>query len=94
MALKTFVKDPDADKDYGVDWSGWLATGESIQTSTWLSTPSGLTLHDDAIVGAVPKTYVSGGAVGVVYTVTNRITTDANPARTDDRSFLLKIEHQ
>ena len=28
------LKDPDADLDWTIDWSGWLATGETIEESS------------------------------------------------------------
>ena len=74
--------------DYGVDWSGWLETGDQIQTSSW-AVEAGLTVggqqHDDASA----TIWLSGGAAGTRYWVTNRITTTAG--RTAERAFRLRV---
>lgn len=87
-------KDPNAELPYSMDWSAWLGEGVTIVTSTWLISPSaGLTQSDDEILDGDQSTHVwlSGGTLGRTYTVTNRITTNETPARTDDRSFYLRI---
>jgi hypothetical protein len=84
----TFTKDPDAVLDYSIDWSRWLA-GDQVATSSW-TLPDGLEKVSDAQTSTKTTVWLRGGTIGESYTVTNRITTSGG--RTDDRSFLVKIE--
>jgi len=83
--------DPDADDYRGLDWSTWLQTSETINASSWAISPSGPILHDDATNGGITVVFISGLTAGRRYTLTNRITTDATPPRTDERSILLLV---
>ena len=86
----TFAKDPDAVLDYAVDWLRWLA-GDEIATSVWI-VPDGLTRVSDAATTTKATVWLSGGTAGQSYTLTNRITTTGG--RTEDRSFILKLEER
>lgn len=79
--MPSFVKDPDAVLDYLFDWAIWLATGETISTSTVI-VPSGITLTNDSKTSTSATAWLAGGAAGQVYEVTNRIST--NQGRTND----------
>jgi len=67
---------------YAIDWATVLANendgdGDTIATSTWVISPTGLTQVGSATIDtANTRTVirVSGGTVGEVYTLTNRIT--------------------
>lgn len=84
-----FIKDPDAKKDYGVDWTGWLATkSDTIATVSW-DVPAGLTVTAVSGPQATPTVWLSGGTVGETYTVTCHITTAGG--RIDDQSFSVRI---
>ncbi len=87
-------KDPDATLDYGFDWTDWLAGGESI--ATWTVTVNGVTKEAEDRVGPVVTVWVSGGTPGPssIATITCAITTDASPARTDNRTIYLKIQER
>lgn len=91
MALKWPAKDPNAKKDFGLDWSDFLTTGETITLSTW-EVPTGLTKHDDSISSAVCLVWISGGTAGQNYTITNSITTSGG--RIDERSITLPVKEQ
>ena len=86
----TFTKDPDAILDYSVDWAKWLA-GDQINTSDW-TVPVGLAKTLDAATATKATVWLSGGDAGQSYTVTNRITTAGG--RTEDRSFIVKVENR
>ena len=90
MALKrqTFRKDPDAELDYGFDWSDWLATGETITASAW-TVPDGITEESKAFSDTATEIWLSGGTAGTSYTLQNEITTSAG--RIDERSFLIMV---
>ena len=84
-------KDPDSIIDYGLDWNSttygpWLATGETITTSTWI-VPTGLTSVSESNNTTATAIFLSGGTIGETYTLTNRIVTSAG--RTEDRSMII-----
>jgi hypothetical protein len=86
----TFTKDPNAVLDYSVDWSRWLA-GDEISTSEWI-VPAGLTKITDTMTTTKTTVWLSGGTADQSYTVTNRIVTTGG--RTEDRSFVVKVEER
>ena len=85
-------KDPDSIIDYGLDWSNWLAADETINTSSWITSPTGLTIDSESLAATETLVFLSGGTVGVEYTLTNRIVTDQG--RTEDRSMLIKCQQK
>ena len=89
--MSTFEHDPNATLDYHVDWTIWLASGETISTSSWV-VPSGLTSSSPSATGTRATVWLSGGTAEALYTVTNRIVTTAN--RTEDRSFILHCKEK
>lgn len=62
----------------------WLEDGDTISASEWV-TPYGLVAENPALDGATTTVWLSGGVLGQVHRVTNRITTAAG--RIDDRSM-------
>lgn len=69
-------KDPGEIKDYSVDFSGDLATGDSVSSVAW-TVPSGLT-HDennDTLSGAIATLKVGGGTHKKSYLVVAVATT-------------------
>lgn len=92
MAIKAFVKDPDAQLDYTVEWANFLEDGETIATAIFV-VPAGLSqpflsAHDDDTA----TVWISGGVLGQKYLVTCRVTTTNDPPRTQDASFRLIIQ--
>ena len=87
-------KDPGATLQYAVDWSEWLPTGDTIDTTTWVQesvhTNGNLTLSGSATLNGVNTIDISGGTEGELYTVRNTITTNEN--LTDVRRFRIKVE--
>lgn len=88
---QTWIKDPDATLDYQIDWSSWLATGETISSSAWI-VPDGLTEVSDSNTTTTATIWLSGGTDGESYRITNRVTTTAG--RTDDRTITLLIRQR
>jgi hypothetical protein len=83
-------KDPDAVLDYQLDWSDWLAEGESI--AALAVTVTGLVLETSAFTATATTAWVSGGVVGALGEIEFRITTDSAPlSRVDDRTLILRI---
>jgi hypothetical protein len=86
---RLYVKDPQADLKYVVDWTDWLASGETISTSTF-TVPSGLTKVSESNTTTAGTVRISGGSAGTTYRIVHQITTSAS--QTDQRSFDLRIE--
>lgn len=84
-------KDPAASRRYGFLWED-LVTGDTLSTSTWTSTPSGLVLSNMTHDTTTTAVRVAGGTTGTIYTVTNTITT--TQADTDEASFTLTVRDQ
>lgn len=80
------IKDPTAVLDYSIDWSKWLKSGDSITMSTW-TVPAGITKGSDLFTNDMTTVWLSGGANGLRYIVTNHITTAQG--REDDRSLII-----
>lgn len=86
----SFTKDPDANLDYSIDWTSWLA-GDTILTSTW-SVESGLSLGTETNTSTLSTVWISGGTIGHSYIAVNRIVTTGG--RTDDRSILIMVKQK
>lgn len=84
----TFQKDPAATLDYSVDWTEFLDTGEAISASTW-TVPDGITQVTTSFTDTKGIIWLSGGTLGKSYEIVNRITTDNNPARIDERTIVI-----
>ena len=81
---KALLKDPDSTLDYNIDWEAWL-DGDQIIDSTW-DIPIGLSSTGNIYAATgLTTVWLSGGTVGEMYTVINRITTLYG--RYDERSF-------
>ncbi len=93
MALKWPDKDPEAFKDYGVDWTALLESGETLDVSTWAVTPAGeLTTADDSIIGNIAVVWLGAGEEGTNYKIVNTIETSRGVI--DERTVTIKIKTQ
>lgn len=85
-------KDPNADLDYGFDWTAWLGAADTITESTWVvASASGLITHSPSIStnGKVTTVWLKSGNAGASYATTNHIKTAAG--REDERSLRVTI---
>ena len=90
--MTTFLHDPDALLDYVIDWTPWLATGETIVSATWeldpeLVQPDGKPASTDGKKCTIWLTggrYTSRGALVTVHVVTSQ-------GREDDRTMRLNV---
>ena len=89
MALRKFVKDPNARLDYVIDWSAWLdAIGDTITGAEVADPPAGLTVTTPIeFTSSNTTVWIAGGTAGVSYDVTVRITTAGG--RVDDRTIVI-----
>lgn len=91
MALKKFIKDPNARLDYVIDWSPWLApNGDSISSASAPGVPAGITVTSTTWTATSTATWIEGGSVGSSYDITVRIVTVGG--RTDDRTITIVIK--
>lgn len=84
----TAEQDKDAFLDYSFDWSDWLASGDTIQTSSWTA-GVGITLSNSSTVGAVTSIWAQGGTPGLWYAIKNSVISASG--RKDDRVLKLHI---
>ena|SRR6476469_1167359 len=82
------IKDPNASKDYTIDYSKWLIDGDVITGVVW-NVPAPLVSENEGISGGNTKVFVqlSGGEYGGSYPITAHITTAEG--RSDDFTFRL-----
>jgi len=85
----TFIKDPLATLDYTVDWSAWLATGDTLASVVW-TVPTGLTKTTSSNTTTAATIWLSGGNVTVTYNVTCDITTV--DGRIDARELVIQVQ--
>lgn len=86
------AKDPTSLKDYGFDWSLWLA-GDTIQNSSWTqaqATGSALALSNPSFSATATKVWLSGGTEGQTYTLINTVTTFGG--RTETRRGTVRVK--
>jgi len=84
-------KDPSATKDYKIDWSNWLVSGETIINMLW-TVPSGITLEMQNATPSAAIIVLSGGTVNNNYKVTCHIVTSLD--NEDDKEFRVVILNQ
>lgn len=91
--MSTYLKDPDAVLDYQVDWSSWLAEGETLSDHT-ITADDGITVDSSNITDSntTVTAWLSGGTAGRKYKVVYRITT--TEGRTDDRTISLVVRNR
>lgn len=83
---------PNAKLDYGFDWQskGWLASGETVITSTWET--GSLTASSPQNNGTVTSVLVEGAVTGNSYKITNTIVTSVG--RRDSRTITLSCKNR
>ena len=77
VIVGTFVKTPNEKKDYTVDWSADLATGETISSSDFevVGSPASLTLSGETNDNTTATVLTEGGDAGEKYQIRNTVTT-------------------
>lgn len=72
-------KSPNDVLDYTYDWTSWIPTGDTINTSTWTA-QSGITVETSpaaTFTNTTTTVWLGAGTAGTAYTLTNQITTTA-----------------
>lgn len=86
--MSLYLKDPSAVLDYKWDWSTWLASGETISTST-VTVPAGITKDSQSNTTTTATVWLSGGTLGETYPIVNRVVT--SQGRTDERTIQINV---
>ena len=75
MYLQWPIHDPLDSKDYSIDWSRWLAPGETIVASSWVA-PTNLIISVTSFTTNLTTVWLTGGGQsGNIADVQNKITT-------------------
>lgn len=90
--LPAWVHDPNAVLDYTVDWTDWLADGETITDHEVVVTSGNVVIGTTGVIGGLVHAWISGGTKGTQSAVRYRITTSA--LRTDDRTIILSVRER
>jgi hypothetical protein len=90
-------KDPQATLDYTIDWSAWLATGDTISSSSFaVESPAGdaspVSVTQQSALSAQATVWLTGGTAGNQYRVINTITT--TQGRTDQRTLTITVKQK
>lgn len=91
MAIRKFVKDPNAVLDYTLSWDAWLVDGDTITTCTATAT-TGITVQSVSNTTTDSTVWLAGGTSGQSYDVTMRVTT--NGGRIDERTITITCKEQ
>jgi hypothetical protein len=93
------MKDPEAQLVYSMDWSEWLAEGQTITSVNYtensrVNDTAPLVIENEGVANQGTVTYaeISGGAVGKTYIVTAEITTDDSSR--DRRAFKILVQNR
>lgn len=87
MTIERRYKDPDEVLIFGINWADYLGS-DTIIGSTWV-VPVGVTMVSNAFTDTLATIKLSGGTLGQVYRITNRITT--SDGETVDKSLDIEI---
>lgn len=90
MAIKKFTKDPDAVLDYTIDWSAWLAAGDTITAVSASTNDASLVIDSSSFTTDETTVWLSAGIIGETYDVTVHVTT--NGGREDDRTITINMK--
>jgi len=82
------AKDPNATKDYELDFGDWLKDGDALATADW-TVPAPLEQVNQGLTATLAFVTIGGGVIGQTYEIVAHITT-AN-GLIDDKSFRLVI---
>lgn len=87
MSFGPVLHDPNGVEYYDIEWEDWL-NGATISASTWSIVPSGPVLTNPTSGATITGVYVTGGTLGKMYSLTNRLTSGAGEVA--DRTIILR----
>lgn len=92
--MSYYLKDPQSRVDYALDWVAYLGA-QTIAGSQWAVAPvepGGLAVLEPRADGSRTAATLTGGVVGHVYSVSNRVT--LSDGSIDERSICLRVEQR
>lgn len=102
MIIGKFNKQPAETLDYDIDFSEFLADGDTLVTAgdppvpsplNVVVSPSGMTLGPTVVVGGnIIKQWLSGGTDGVRYKIT--VTATSNAGRVKQVEFVVRVKDE
>jgi hypothetical protein len=93
--MSHYLKDPQAQVNYRIDWGAHYLGEQLLMTSDWQVSPQedgGLTIIDQGREDQRTSVAVSGGIAGHRYRLTNRVTLSSGES--DERSISFQIEER
>lgn len=93
--MAVFVKDPDSRVDYTMDWGVAYLGDQHIVSSNWAVSPQSAdapVIEGSSHDGRKTAVTLSGGAIGKVYDITNRVM--LGNAERVERSISIQVEQQ
>lgn len=90
MMLGTHIQQPEEVKDYDIDYSDWLTSGDNVESVDVAVNQAGLVAGPVYINDPFVKIWVSGGVSGITYKVT--VTTTTADGRVKQDEFKIKVK--
>jgi hypothetical protein len=93
--MSLVLKDPGAAIDYQFDWGSYYLSEQAILASEWAVDPvadGGLTIAGAGHGALIAHATISGGAVGHIYRLTNRVT--LTDGQIDERTISIRVEQR
>ena len=87
MGIERRYKDPDEVVNFGIDWADYLGS-DTITGSNW-TVPAGIAQVSASFTDTQATVKLSGGTVGSIYRISNRISTSAG--ETVDQSIDIEV---
>lgn len=87
MGIARRYKDPDEVVNFGIDWADYLKS-DTITASIWI-VPAGISQVSATFTDTQAIIKLSGGTLGTIYRITNRINTSAG--ETVDQSIDIEV---
>lgn len=91
--MSFYLKDPGSRIDYAIDWGASYLDGQIVAGSAWSVFPGeagGVAVDGSSFDLTRTAATLSGGVLGHVYSVTNRVT--LSDGRVDERSITVRVE--
>ena len=92
--MSYYLKDPGSRVDYAIDWTAYL-DGQVLASSAWAVAPvepQGIAIVEASFAPNRAAARLSGGVVGHLYRVSNRVTLSDGSA--EERAIFLRVEER
>lgn len=93
MATVLWEKDPDDNKDYWLDWTGFMPSNDPItghEVTLAPGQPPGLVIGTNTHNASGVTVWLSGGVLGVIYELVIKVTT--NDGRVGARRVMVDVK--